>query len=57
MIFNLLKIAVAVVAAPVAIIADIVTIPASSCDLRRGAFDKTSSVLDSIAKNFNEAVK
>lgn len=40
---NLTKAVAAVVATPVAILADVVTLPASSWDPHRGPFDRTGS--------------
>jgi hypothetical protein len=42
---NVLKAAVAVVVTPVAIVADVLTLPASSMDPHRGPFDRTASML------------
>lgn len=53
---NLLKAAVAVVVTPVALVADIVTLPASAEDLHRGPFDRTASMLKTAADNVNKAV-
>lgn len=54
---NLAKAAVAVAVTPVAIVADVLTLPESSCDPHRGAFDKTAKTLNQAAEAFNEAVK
>jgi hypothetical protein len=57
MLTNLTKAAVAVAVTPVAVVADLVTLPASSCDLNRGAFDKTASVLNAAKAAFTVAVE
>lgn len=57
MLTNLTKAAVAVVVAPVAVVADIVTLPESSCDLNRGPFDKTAAVLNAAKAAFDVAVE
>ena len=57
MLGNLLKVAVAVIAAPVALVADIVTLPASAEHPTRGAFDRTASMLDAVGDNMKQAVK
>lgn len=54
---NVTKAAVAVAAAPVALVADVVTIPASSLDHRRGVFDRTGSMLKAAGDCLQEAVK
>lgn len=48
MLDNLLKAAVAIVAAPVALVVDIVTLPASAEHPTRGAFDRTAAMLDAV---------
>lgn len=48
MLGNLLKAAVAIVAAPVALVVDIVTLPASAEHPTRGAFDRTAAMLDAV---------
>ena len=55
---NLLKAAVGIAVAPVALAVDIVTLPisASDPDPRVGPFDRTSKVLDSVGKNVNDAL-
>lgn len=53
----LLKAAVAVVAAPVALVVDIVTLPASAEHPTRGAFDRTADMLDASDYNIKQAVK
>lgn len=57
MLNNLTKAAVAVAAAPVAVVADILTLPATSLDPRRGPFDKTAGVLKQASDAFDAAVK
>jgi hypothetical protein len=57
MIANLLKAAVAVVLTPVAVVADVVTLPASAEDYRRWPFDKTAALLKAAGDNVMEAVK
>lgn len=54
---NLLKAAVAVVAAPVALVVDIVTLPASAEHSTCGAFDRTAAMLDAAGDNMKQAVK
>ena len=57
MLFELVKAAAAVALSPVALVADIVTLPASSCDYTRGPFDRTAKLLDAAGKNVSKAVK
>lgn len=57
MFMNLIKAATAVALTPVALVVDIVTLPKSSCDIRKGAFDRTSALLDSAGKNVMDAVE
>ena len=57
MLFELVKAATAVALSPVALVVDIVTLPASAEDPRRGAFDRTAALLDSAGKNVSKAVK
>lgn len=57
MLSNLTKAAVAVVATPAAVVADIVTLPASSMDFRRGPFDKTAAMLKRVGDCVEEATK
>ena len=54
---GLTKVAVGVVVAPVALVADIVTLPASAEDPRRGAFDKTAAALGLASDGITDAVK
>ncbi len=57
MLTNLLKAAVAVVVTPVAIVADILTLPASSLDPYRGPFDRTAKRLEQAGEALDAAVK
>lgn len=57
MLDNLLKAAVAIVAAPVALVVDIVTLPASAEHPTRGAFDRTAAMLDAAGDNMKQTVK
>lgn len=57
MLTNLTNAAVAVVASPLAIAADVLTLPASSMDPHRGPFDRTAKVLSAAGQCFKEAVK
>ena len=57
MLGNLFKAAVAVVAAPVALVVDIVTLPASAEHPTRGAFDRTAAMLDAAGENVKQFVK
>lgn len=57
MLGNLLKAAVAVVASPVALVVDIVTLPASAERPTRGAFDRTAAMLDAAGENMKQAIK
>ena len=57
MLGSLLKAAVAIVAAPVALVVDIVTLPASAEHPTRGAFDRTAAMLDAAGDNMKQAVK
>ena len=54
---SVLKTAVAVVATPVALVADIVTLPASADDPQRGPFDRTESMLDDAWDNLKNITK
>lgn len=56
MLFNIAKALVAVAVSPVALVVDIVTLPASSCDYNRGPFDRTAKVLDAAGKNISDAI-
>lgn len=53
---NLLKAAVATAATPVALVADIVTLPASAMDHRADPFKRTGSMLKAVADNVTKAV-
>lgn len=53
---NLTKAAVAVVATPVALVADVLTLPASSMDPYRGPFERTARTLKQAGDAFDEAV-
>ena len=53
---NLTKSAVAVVATPVALVADVLTLPSSAMD-GRDAFGKTGQMLDAAGKAITEATK
>lgn len=57
MLGNLTKAAVAVALTPVAVVADVVTLPASAEDPRRGPFDKTGALLKAAGENIKQAVK
>lgn len=53
---NILKAVVAVAAAPVVVIADVATLPASA-HAGRGPFDKTADVLRTAGKALDAAIK
>ena len=57
MLENLAKAAVSVVAAPVALVADIVTLPASAEDPHRDPFGRTAALLGNAGDCMKEAVK
>lgn len=58
MLTNLAKAAVSVVAAPVALVVDVVTLPACAySDSDRGPFGRTGAMLDSAGDALKEAVK
>lgn len=57
MIGNLLKAAVGVAVTPVAVVVDILTLPASAEDPARGAFGRTEKVLKSVGENIEKAVQ
>ena len=57
MLASLTKSIVAAVATPVAVVADVLTLPASSMDPHRGPFDRTAAILRAVGENFNAAVK
>ena len=54
---NLTKAVVSLAASPIAIAADLLTLPASSMDPYRGPFDKTAGVLRNAGDCFREATK
>lgn len=56
MLKNLFKAAVATVATPIALVADIVTLPASAMDHRKSPFEKTEAMVKAVANNINDAV-
>jgi hypothetical protein len=56
MLTSLAKAAVGAVVAPVALAADVVTLPATAGDLHRGPFDSTPKVLSNTMKNLQDAV-
>lgn len=57
MLTNLTKAAAAVVVSPLALVADLATLPASAEDPHRGAFDRTGAMLDAAGDAIAEAVK
>lgn len=54
---NLAKAAVAAAVTPVALVADIATLPASADDWNAGPFDKTSACLKAAGKAVDDAIK
>jgi len=54
---SLTKATIGVALTPVAILADVVTLPASAEDPYAGPFDKTAKLFDNIAENFNKALE
>lgn len=54
---NVAKAGIAVAASPVALVADIVTLPGSACDPHAGPFDRTAAMLNAAGKCISEAVK
>jgi hypothetical protein len=56
MLGKLLKAAVAVTLSPVALVVDIVTLPASAEDYRKGPFDRTGALLKAAGENITDAV-
>ncbi len=55
---NLFKAAVGTILTPVAIVADLVTLPASAFECREtDPFKKTTKMLNQVAKNVDEALK
>lgn len=54
---NLVKAAVSVALTPVAAVADVLTLPASSLDPYRGPFDRTAAMLKNAGECAVEAVR
>ena len=54
---NLIKAAVGVVITPIALVLDIVTLPASSYDSNRGPFERTAKTLNQVTKAVDAALK
>jgi hypothetical protein len=54
---NLTKAAIAAALTPVAVVADVLTLPASSLDPHRGPFERTEQLLTACGKCIAEAVK
>ena len=54
---NLTKATVALAATPITVVADVLTLPASSYNPHRGPFDKTAALVSASAKAFKAAVK
>lgn len=54
---NLAKAAIAVVTTPVALVADVLTLPASSMEPHRGPFDRTARRLEQAGQAMDEALK
>lgn len=57
MLEGLAKATVAVALTPVAVVADVVTLPASADDPRRGPFDRTANMLETAGDNIKEALQ
>lgn len=57
MLAHLTKSLVAALVTPVAVVADVLTLPASSMDPYRGPFERTATVLRAVGENFSAAVK
>lgn len=53
---NFTKAALAVAVAPVAVVADVLTLPASSMDPHRGPFDRTANVLEQAGRALDAAL-
>jgi len=53
---SLFKAALGVALAPVALAVDVVSLPVSAMDTRKGPFDNTEKVLDSVSKNVERAL-
>lgn len=54
---GLTKAAVSVALTPVALVVDVVTLPATADDFRRGPFDSTSALLKSAGDQVAKAIK
>lgn len=54
---NLLKATISTALTPVALVADIVTLPASADSVNRGPFDRTAKLLKNAGECVNQAVK
>lgn len=54
---NLAKAAAAVAVAPVAVVVDVVTLPASANDWNKGPFDRTAKVLGAAGDAVSKAIK
>ena len=57
MLTNLTKAAVSVALSPIALVVDVVTLPASSEHPTKGAFDNTAALLKNAGKQASDAVK
>lgn len=57
MLSNLTKAAVSVALAPVVIVVDVVTLPATADDPRKGAFDNTAKLLSNAGECISKAVE
>jgi hypothetical protein len=56
MLANLTKAAVAVAVSPIALVADLVTLPASSMDPHRGPFERTGNMLNTAGECVTRAI-
>lgn len=56
MILNLIKASIAVAVAPIALLVDIATLPASAEDCRRGPFDRTGKTLSVAGECIKQAI-
>lgn len=54
---NLASAAIKVAVLPVAVVVDVATLPASAMDLRKGAFDRSAKVVDSIGDSVDKALE
>ena len=54
---SLTKAALNVVAAPIALVVDVVTLPVSSTELHKGPFDRTANCLNRAAESTNDALE